>query len=65
MGAIVILDENKEVVACVSSNSKDGILKKGYELVEYGSTEPLFKEVDGKIYLSKAFEIRLDKESEG
>ena len=65
MGAIVILDENKEVVACISSNSKDGILKKGYELVEYGSAEPLFKVVDGKIYLSKAFEIRLNAESEG
>lgn len=49
----LIFDEGVEV----DINEGDGVVKEGYDYMIFNGTEPLFKNIDGKMYLSDALII--------
>lgn len=57
-----VIDANTNELIAYISDSHDNIIKDGYELIEYGCTEPIFKDVNGKVYVkTNAFGIDLNK----
>lgn len=57
----VVVDKNtREVIACISDNGKDDILRKDVELKVYEGTEPVFTETDHRVLLKdNAFTMKL------
>uniref|UniRef100_UPI004028329B hypothetical protein n=1 Tax=Agathobacter sp. TaxID=2021311 RepID=UPI004028329B len=57
----VVVDKNtREVIACISDNGKDDILRKDVELKVYEGTEPVFTETDhGVLLKDNAFTMKL------
>lgn len=63
MNSIVVYEkETKEVIACISLDGKESIVKDGIEISSYNFAEPLFDNEDGAIKLSDAFCIKLKGE---
>ena len=57
---VLVDKESREVIACISDNSKDDILRKDVDLKIYEGTEPVFTEINHGILLKdNAFTMRL------
>lgn len=57
---VLVDKESREVIACISDNSKDDILRKDVDLKVYEGTEPVFTETNHGILLKdNAFTMRL------
>lgn len=48
---VVVEKDTREVLACISDNSKDDILRKDVDLKVYEGTEPVFTETNHGILL--------------
>ncbi len=48
---VVVEKDTREVLACISDNSKDDILRKDVDLKIYEGTEPVFTETNHGILL--------------
>ena len=48
---VVVEKDTREVLACISDNSKDDILRKDVDLKVYEGTEPVFTEANHGIFL--------------
>jgi hypothetical protein len=48
---VVVEKDTREVLACISDNSKDDILRKDVDLKVYEGTEPVFTEKNHGIFL--------------
>ena len=48
---VVVEKDTREVLACISDNSKDDILRKDVDLKVYECTEPVFTETNHGIFL--------------
>ena len=57
----VVVDKNtREVIACISDNGKDNILRKDVDLKAYNGTEPVFTKTDrGVLLKDNAFTMKL------
>lgn len=59
MNTCVINSKTHELIAYIS-DEHENITKKGFEIINFGSNEPIFFDVNGKVYVKKnAFEIKL------
>lgn len=57
---VLVDKESREVIACISDNGKENILRKDVELKVYEGTEPVFIETDhGVLLKDNAFTMRL------
>lgn len=57
---VLVDKESREVIACISDNGKENILRKDVELKVYEGTEPVFTETDyGVLLKDNAFTMRL------
>lgn len=57
---VLVDKKSREVIACISDNSKDDILRKDVELKVYEGTEPVFTETNHGILLkNNVFTIML------
>ena len=57
---VVVDKDTGEVIACISDNGKDDILRKDVDLKVYEGTEPVFTETDhGLLLKDNAFTMRL------
>ena len=57
---VVVEKDTREVLACISDNSKDDILRKDVDLKVYEGTEPVFTETNHGILLkNNVFTIML------
>lgn len=57
---VLVDKESREVIACISDNGKDDILRKDVDLKVYEGTEPVFTETDHGILLKdNVFTMRL------
>lgn len=57
---VLVDKKSREVIACISDNSKDDILRKDVDLKVYEGTEPVFTETNHGILLkNNAFTIML------
>lgn len=62
MNRCVIDANTNELIAYISDCHKN-IIKDGYEIVEYGCTEPIFEDVDGIVYVkTNSFELNMRRE---
>lgn len=48
---VLVDKKSREVIACISDNSKDDILRKDVDLKVYEGTEPVFTETNHGIFL--------------
>lgn len=48
---VIVDKKSREVIACISDNSKDDILRKDVDLKVYEGTEPVFTETNHGILL--------------
>lgn len=48
----VITDDTGELIAFVS-DTNPSILKRGYDVIYFGNNEPVFEEIDGKVYVQE------------
>ena len=51
MTFVIVNEYTDELVACISDKSDNIIMKSGYDVVIYHETEPVFVEVNGRVYL--------------
>lgn len=57
---VLVDKESREVIACISDNDKDNILRKDVDLKVYEGTEPVFTEtVHGILLKDNAFTMKL------
>lgn len=57
---VLVDKKSREVIACISGNSKNDILRKDVDLKVYEGTEPVFTETNHGILLkNNAFTIML------
>lgn len=57
---VLVDKESREVIACISDNGKDDIVRKDVDLKVYEGTEPVFTEKNHGILLKdNAFTMRL------
>ena len=57
---VLVDKESREVIACISDNGKDDIVRKDVDLKVYEGTEPVFTETNHGILLKdNAFTMRL------
>ena len=49
---VVITDEFGELVAYITDTT-NCIIKGGYNLINYGNNEPVFEELDGRVYVQE------------
>lgn len=57
---VLVDKESREVIACISDNGKENILRKDVELKVYEGTEPVFTETDhGVLLKDNAFTMKL------
>lgn len=60
-----VIDANTNELIAYISDSHENIIKDGYEIIEYGCTEPVFEDIDGVVYVkTNSFEIDMRREKE-
>ena len=60
-----VIDANTNELIAYISDCRENIIKDGYEIVEYGCTEPVFEDVDGIVYVkTNSFELNMRREKE-
>lgn len=58
-----VIDANTNELIAYISDCHENIIKDGYEIVEYGCTEPIFEDVDGIVYVkTNSFELNMRRE---
>lgn len=61
MNRCIVDNQTNELIAYIS-DTHENIVKDGYEIIEYGCTEPIFTDIDGRIYVKdNAFTIDLNE----
>lgn len=51
MTFVVVDEDTGELIACIKDNDNRILMKSGYYVVVYGNTEPVFSEIDGRVYI--------------
>ena len=49
--SIVVVDSDGELVAYISDTVN--IVNNGYEVIDYGDNEPVFEDINGRVYLKE------------
>lgn len=61
MNRCIVDNQTNELIAYIS-DTHENIVKDGYEILEYGCTEPILTDIDGRIYVKdNTFTIELNK----
>ena len=61
MNRCIVDIQTNELIAYIS-DTHENIVKDGYEILEYGCTEPIFTDIDGRIYVKdNTFTIELNE----
>lgn len=59
MNKCVIDAKSHELIAYIS-DEHENIIKDGYEIINFGNSEPIFADIDGVVYVKEnSFEIKL------
>mgnify|MGYP006908796219 CR=1 FL=1 len=63
MNRCIVDNQTNELIAYIS-DTHENIVKDGYEILEYGCSEPVFTDDNGRIYVKdNKFTIELNKDN--
>ena len=61
MNRCVVDASTNELIAYIS-DEHDNIIKNGYNIINYGKSEPIFESINGTVYVKpNAFELNIKK----
>ena len=57
-----VVDANTNELIAYISDEHDNIIKNGYNIINYGKSEPIFESINGAVYVKpNAFELDIRK----